>query len=70
MTGHEAARKMNECHFKHRKTKCHSILESLMNLNNNTIITDTLKIDHFLIQQLYDKIIFHVHIIIHYFDHH
>ena len=60
MSGHETARKMEECHFDRKENTCHSTLQSLTNLDNNTvsttqsIISNSLEIDNFLIRQLYD----------------
>ncbi|CAF3549756.1 unnamed protein product [Rotaria sp. Silwood1] len=61
MSGHETARKMDECYFERKENQCHTTIESLTNLNNNnntltnTIIINSLEIDNFLIHQLYDK---------------
>jgi len=59
MSGHETARQMNECYFDQKENLCHSTLQSLTDLNNHTmidtIISNSLEIDNFLIRQLYDK---------------
>ncbi|CAF3575153.1 unnamed protein product [Rotaria socialis] len=59
MSGHETAQKMDECDFERKEIGCHSTLESLTDLRNNTtphsMISNSLDIDNFLIHQLYDK---------------
>ncbi|CAF2635239.1 unnamed protein product [Rotaria sp. Silwood2] len=60
MSGHETARKMDECHFDRKENLCHTTLESLTDLNNNNTLThsfisNSLEIDNFLIHQLYDR---------------
>jgi hypothetical protein len=59
MSGYETARKMDECHFEQKENICYSTLQSLTDLNNNTIsqttiISNLFEIDNLLIRQLYD----------------
>ncbi|UJR09612.1 hypothetical protein I4U23_013847 [Adineta vaga] len=58
LSGHETARKMDECHFTQKEHICHSTLQSLTDLNTNSTnpssITNYHEIDNALIQQVYD----------------
>jgi hypothetical protein len=58
MSGYESARKMDECHFERKEKTCYSTIQSLTDLDNNTItqtmISNSLEVDNFLIRQLYD----------------
>jgi hypothetical protein len=58
MSGHETAHKMDECHFNQKETTCHSTLQSLTDLSNNsttdTTILNSFELDNTLIRQLYD----------------
>jgi hypothetical protein len=54
ISGYETARQMDECYFERKEKTCYSTLQSLTDLNNQTIISNSLEIDHLLIRQLYD----------------
>ncbi|CAF1556954.1 unnamed protein product [Adineta ricciae] len=58
LTGHEAARKMDECHFTRKEQTCHSTLQSLTDLNPNSTspssVTNYLEIDNAMVRQVYD----------------
>jgi hypothetical protein len=54
MSGHEAARQMDECDFNRLENTCQTTLEYLLDLNN-TNENSPLELDNFSIRQLYDR---------------
>ena len=54
MSGHETARKLDECHFEQLESRCASTVQSLTDSNATGDTLSSLEVDHFFIRQLYD----------------